>query len=103
MTDYRKSTNRRTVYRAVFAKFGAVAQRLKTMEELAELLTVLARVGTDREDRAALVDELADAIIVCEQMVYEHDTGMEEDVLKRIGEKVARLSGRVQGGQDRVR
>ena len=98
MTDYTRSLHRASVYRDALLKWGAPTQTAKAIEELAELITVLSRIGTEREDRDALVDEIADAVIVCEQKAMTHDEAMYGDVFVRIAAKVARLKERVESG-----
>ncbi len=82
---------RRDVYKRVWDFWGMDNQNRLAIEELSGLTAVLAQVGTVREDRPALVDELADAIIMCEQMVLLFDDSLEMDVKRRIGDKVAVL------------
>lgn len=48
--------------------FGVEHQKRKLMEELAELMTEIAREQDGRTDRERIREELADVIIMCRQM-----------------------------------
>ena len=98
MTDYRLSRNRRPVYEAAHAKYGLQAQCQKAIEELAECTIELSRMFTDRYDRDKLVEELADAFCLLEQMAMLMDDRMEKDVVRVLAAKVERLKGRVDDG-----
>lgn len=70
---------------------GYARQRDKAIEELAELIRALSRVSegfTKAEDLDNLIEELADAKIMIDQMVYL--TYSEIDVSEKIEEKIRR-------------
>ena len=96
--DFHYARNRRPVYEAAHAKYGMQAQCSKAIEELAECTIELSRMFTDRFDRERLVEELADAICVLEQMAMLMDDRMEKNVADTLATKVERLKGRVEDG-----
>ena len=74
------------------AHYGPMHQRMKAIEELGELIMELAR-PIDREDRAAIVDEIADVRIMLSQLeiIFE----CRDDVRSREWLKLARLKERM--------
>ncbi|EMA34119.1 nucleoside triphosphate pyrophosphohydrolase family protein [Halobiforma nitratireducens] len=75
--------------------YGEDAQIEQTIEECAELIQAL--YGDDRE---AVVDELADVRIMVAQLSLLVG---EDDVDRRVGEKLARLEQRLEGAHDSAR
>lgn len=67
-------------------KHGLDAQIRKSIEELSELIRALARY--DGSDCDNLIDELADSIIMIEQIIYLTYTGI--DVSEKRKEKIDR-------------
>ena len=76
--------------------YGAVNQVQKAIEEFAELTIELSRYGKDRFRIMALIEELADARIMIEQMmlIFEID---DEELDENIKFKIERLEKAMAG------
>lgn len=72
--------------------FGTRTQIWKAIEELGELLAALGKSEVSARDRAELIDEIADASIMVEQLALIYG---EADVRKRRQMKVERLAALV--------
>jgi len=76
------------------ANYGGDAQALKCIEECAELIDALTKWKFDRATHQQVVTEIADVMIMCEQMatlfgyVKVHDEI--EQKLKRLEERIRR-------------
>ena len=81
------------IYEAALAKYGAEAQTLMVMEEMAELQKELCKHsrGTDNVDHIA--EEIADVEIMLEQMKILYNC--EYEVKKYRREKIERLKERI--------
>lgn len=75
-------------------KHGLEAQRDKAVEELAELIRALVRYrpGCTIDDRDNLIEELADAKIMIDQVI--HLTNTEIDVSEIVEQKIRRQMNR---------
>lgn len=74
--------------------FGVDGQIEKAMEEMGELIVELARRHTDRHDKDRVADEIADALIMLEQLRIIYG-GARVDV--HVGQKLDRLEARING------
>lgn len=74
--------------------FGVEHQRRKMLEELSELAVELARVEDGRGDRDAIREELADVIVMAEQMRIVYGVKKVDDW---IAFKVERLERKIHG------
>lgn len=84
---------RLAVYKAAFNKFGRNMQIVVAIEELSELTKELCKTIRYRRRSAGLLEELADAQIVIEQMreLFDPDGEVEE----LMAAKVQRLEERI--------
>lgn len=63
------------LYRAAEHKWGVKAQTLMLMEEVGEGLTAISRYYRGRGERADIVEEMVDIVIMAEQIALVHDVG----------------------------
>lgn len=84
---------RKQVYQKAITHYGDVAQVLKAVEEMSELIKVLVKDMKMEESKDQLIDELADVSIMCEQlrMIY----GVNNEVNVRMNYKLKRLLRRM--------
>lgn len=84
---------RKQVYQKAITHYGDVAQVLKAVEEMSELIKVLVKDMKMEESKDRLIDELADVSIMCEQlrMIY----GVNNEVNVRMNYKLKRLLRRM--------
>lgn len=82
--------HRREICLRAIDHFGTEHQKWKMVEELGELLVEIAREHTGRGDKEAIREELADVIIMCEQLRLIYG-GTETDAW--IAKKLERLWG----------
>ena len=75
--------------------FGPKHQKGKLIEELAELTVEITREQDGRTDKAKIREELADVIIMCEQMRIIFGAA---DVDAEIARKLERLKNMISGG-----
>lgn len=89
-----KDLDRVRVYEAVFDQFGEAHQTLKTIEELAELQRALVRdfIGEPMA-KVNVQEELADVLIMLDQMTYIYDRAEIADWKNSKLERLARLVG----------
>lgn len=86
MTDHE-----RTIYTQALSKWGAEAQTLMVMEEMSELQKELCKHARGAQNRGFIAEEIADVIIMLEQMMVLHDcdklvAGYKEFKLDRLEE-----------------
>lgn len=83
------------IYRTALDKWGAAAQILMVMEEMAELQKELCKNCRGRENASCIAEEIADVEIMLEQMklLFEVD----ELVKEFKGVKLRRLKARLEG------
>lgn len=83
------------IYRIALDKWGADAQILMVMEEMAELQKELCKNRRGRENASYIAEEIADVEIMLEQMklLFEAD----ELVKEFKGAKLRRLKARLEG------
>lgn len=88
--------------------YGEKEQLVKTAEETAELTQAALKRRADLSDndtsaetlrasREALIGEIADVLIMCEQLIYLE--GCEGDVLRMIDEKLTRQIERIRANR----
>lgn len=82
--------------RAVLTKYGVEEQERQCMEECAELIQALNKHHRKRCDKSAVVEEIADVMIMCEQMALSFGY---DDVMQEIDAKIARLKKRMETTQ----
>lgn len=90
---------RAKVYTDALETFGANAQLMKALEELTELQLEIHRVLNDRGDIPHLIEEVADATIMLEQV--RQIFGINEEVCEVMDFKVSRLQQRIKMEQGR--
>lgn len=89
MTDYE------SIYRATLDRWGEEAQYDQAVEECAELIAVLKHFRRSKVDEGAVIDELADVVLMVGQLSYMFG---EEKVEEAVRQKVAKLRGLLAGG-----
>ena len=72
--------------------WGESAQEVHAVEELSELITALARTHRGRASDADVIDELADVLVVANQLALIYGR---EDVEDRLEYKLQRLGVRL--------
>ena len=87
--------SRKTVYNAAIEHWGADAQALKAIEELAEVIVEIAKWWNNIGDLEHMAEETADATIMLEQLRLMYD--LNEKVCAYMDEKVERLEKRIAG------
>lgn len=93
-----KTRPRNEIYDMASEKWGSTSQLVVALEELAELSVEIAKKINDKRDsNEPLIDELADARIMIEQV--ENIFGVETEVQYRIEQKLARLEGIINNGE----
>lgn len=83
------------LYRLALSTYGAQAQTMMVMEEMAELQKELCKHARDKENRAQIAEEIADVQIMLEQMELLHDC--EGLVAEFKAQKLDRLEKRLRG------
>lgn len=90
-------TDREAVLRGATEVWGEDLQIQIAIEELSELTTELARKQRGRENRAGIVEEIADVQLCLDQLKRMHG---EDIVAEQERQKLARLQDRVEADQD---
>lgn len=85
------------IFRKALETWGPDAQTLMVFEEMSELQKELCKYARGKDNRLAIAEEIADVMIMLEQMALLHEC--EADVNRFIDEKVERLSRRLQEGK----
>lgn len=83
------------LYRLALFTYGAQAQTMMVMEEMAELQKELCKHARGKENRAQIAEEIADVQIMLEQMELLHDC--EGLVAGFKAQKLDRLEKRLRG------
>lgn len=76
------------IYQAAVQKWGREAQFEQVIEECAELIAAIKHFRRGKTNEQAVVDELADVLLMVGQMVYMLG---EDRVSVSVGEKVEKL------------
>ena len=84
------------LYRLALSTYGAQAQTMMVMEEMAELQKELCKHARGKENRAQIAEEIADVQIMLEQMELLHDC--EGLVAGFKAQKLDRLEKRLREG-----
>ena len=77
------------LYRRVFAKYGIDHQQNMLMEECAELIFTMNKFKRDRAVALHLAEEMADVLIMIDQIAYNHDLYADIEHYKKL--KLERL------------
>ena len=81
------------LYQLALSTYGAEAQTLMVMEEMSELQKELCKHARGADNRAAIAEEIADVLIMLDQMMILHDcTALTKDIKIR---KLDRLADRL--------
>lgn len=80
---------RQKVYTNALITYGESKQCIVALEELSECAKEICKAMRGKGDREHLAEEIADATIMLEQMVYFF--GLEEDVDRWMDSKIKRL------------
>lgn len=85
-------------YRKVYAKalrvWGNEKQKLQAVGEIGEFLTELGREGQGRSSHSQVIDEIADVMIMMNQMAMIYG---EDDVRERIKIKIEKVKTKLKG------
>ncbi len=81
--------NRIDLYKKTVEKWGEEAQYDQAIEECAELITALQHLKRKKNDRQAVIDELADVTLMLGQLTWMFG---ENQVQQAIGFKLKKLS-----------
>lgn len=92
------TTEHRAICEAIARHYGKKAQTIKAVEECAELSAALCHLHFGREKEAELLDELADAAIMVEQLAWFFGR---QRVEARIDAKLKRQLSRMRGAEDK--
>lgn len=87
---------REKVYTNAIIAYGEQRQIVKCLEELAECQQVICKVVYEEDTKDHLAEEIADAIICLEQMVYLF--GLDEAVCSWMDSKIKRLDKNLKRG-----
>lgn len=90
---------RTEVYADAIETYGPVAQLVVALEELSECQKEICKVLRDKGDMKHLAEEVADAIIMLEQI--RQIFGINEDVCSVMDEKIIRLQKRIADEKER--
>lgn len=83
--------------KAILDHYGQQKQELQAVQELSELILLLAARPDQRKDdyKQHVTEEIADSILMIEQIRIANDIPV-EDVFKTIDEKIERQFGRIE-------
>lgn len=81
------------LYSLALSTYGAEAQTLMVMEEMAELQKELCKHARGKDNQLAIAEEIADVLIMLGQMIVLH--GCEEIVAQYKQKKLERLKERL--------
>lgn len=86
------------LYRLALSTYGAQAQTMMVMEEMAELQKELCKHARGKENRAQIAEEIADVQIMLEQMELLHDcaglvAGFKAQKLDRLEKRLRGVDG----------
>lgn len=86
------------LYRLALDTFGPEAQVLMVFEEMAELQKELCKNGRAKDNRDHIAEEIADVLIMLEQMMLLHDCKELVTAYKAV--KLQRLERRIKEAAD---
>lgn len=97
-----------TFWETVVRTNGPQKQKIKAMEEMAELIHAISRDLTNETDRENLAEEMADVSIMLEQLLIIYGNWedvyrlrrLKEDRMRRRMERMERIERMAKGGTD---
>lgn len=92
-------TDEIVVYKLAVEKFGPESQIDMAIEECAELINALCKLRRERVGPIAVVTEIADVQIMCEQLAYMFGEKMVADERKRKIERLRKRIGAYNGNK----
>lgn len=99
MMTYREVFN---TYNKAIELYGEKAQKLMAIEEMSELTKEICKDFRGKLDREHLIEEMADVLIMLDQMLLLYKISGEEVGLMRI-KKVERLKERLEKQNDEIK
>ena len=96
--NYQEVTN---TYKQAIEEYGVRAQKLMAIEEMSELTKEICKDFRGKLNREHLVEEMADVLIMLDQMLLLYKISGEEVGLMRI-KKVERLKERLEKQNDEI-
>ena len=90
------------IYKQAIETYGARAQKLMAIEEMSELTKEICKDFRGSLDREHLIEEMADVLIMLDQMLILYKISGEEVGLMRI-KKVERLKERLEKQNDEIK
>lgn len=89
-------------YKKAIDLYGEKAQKLMAIEEMSELTKEICKDFRGKLDREHLIEEMADVLIMLDQMLLMYKVSGEEVRLMRI-KKVERLKERLEKQNDEIK
>lgn len=99
MMNYQEVTD---TYKQAIETYGVRAQKLMAIEEMSELTKEICKDFRGKIDREHLIEEMADVLIMLDQMLILYKISGEEVGLMRI-KKVERLKERLEKQNDEIK
>lgn len=99
MMNYQEVTD---TYKQAIETYGVSAQKLMAIEEMSELTKEICKDFRGKLDREHLIEEMADVLIMLDQMLLLYKISGEEVGLMRI-KKVERLKERLEKQNDEIK
>ena len=99
MMNYQEVTD---TYKQAIETYGVRAQKLMAIEEMSELTKEICKDFRGKLDREHLIEEMADELIMLDQMLLLYKISGEEVGLMRI-KKVERLKERLEKQNDEIK
>ncbi len=99
MMNYQEVTD---IYKQAIKTYGEHAQKLMAIEEMSELTKEICKDFRGKLDREHLIEEMADVLIMLDQMLILYKISGEEVGLMRI-KKVERLKERLEKVNDEIK
>ena len=90
------------IYKQAIKTYGEHAQKLMAIEEMSELTKEICKDFRGKLDREHLIEEMADVLIMLDQMLILYKISGEEVGLMRI-KKVERLKERLEKVNDEIK
>ena len=94
--------NKEKIYKAAIQTFGKREQKLMAIEEMSELTKEICKDFRGELNRENLIEEMADVLIMLDQMLILYKISGEEVGLMRI-KKVERLKERLEKQNDEIK
>lgn len=99
MMNYQEVTD---TYKQAIETYGVRAQKLMAIEEMSELTKEICKDFRGKIDREHIIEEMADVLIMLDQMLLMYKISGEEVGLMRI-KKVERLKERLEKQNDEIK